>query len=303
MKSCIPTRRLSALAALMMLVLGALMPPSVSAFSVVRTATTLSTRSLIRQESSIVCLEETVWSSKHYPCHRTRRSTTPLSSSTKDDPLFDGRTTISLIAGQSVLIIAALVAALLLKTPNVGFGPNISFSKSALVQGTQCAIPLFIFAYALDMIEDSVPALQDVTKATQRSVLALLGGTLKPLLATVASLALGIVAGFGEELLFRGVLQYELSLRFGSLVGLSVSSIVFGLLHAVTPLYAVLATLASVFFGSLYAWTGNLAIPIMTHAVYDVGALLWAHWTVTQMTPEERDEIASWKGPSKKNET
>jgi membrane protease YdiL (CAAX protease family) len=219
--------------------------------------------------------------------------------SQKEDPLFDGRTTVTLIGGQSLLIVVAAVAALIFQTPNFGLGSGISFNKEALTQGALYSIPLFVLAFLLDTIEDKYPALQDVTKATQRSVIALLGGTFKPLLALTTSIVLGVVAGFGEEMLFRGVLQYELasSLDFGSILAVGASSLVFGALHAVTPLYALLATLASVFFGLLYQGYDNLAVPISTHAVYDVGALLWAHWTVTQMSSEERDEIVKWNGP------
>lgn len=227
-----------------------------------------------------------------------RSSLREQENSDDDDPLFDIRTTSSLVGGQSLLIFASIIAAVLLKVPNYGLGPSISFSQQAWTQGLLYAIPLFILAYALDGIEENVPALQDVTKATQRSVIALLGGRFKPLVAVAVSCVLGLVAGFGEEMLFRGVMQYELSTRFGTLVGVSVSSVVFGLLHAVTPVYALLATLASVFFGSLYVSSGNLAVPIITHGVYDVGALLWAHWTVTQMTAKERQEIVDWNGPT-----
>jgi membrane protease YdiL (CAAX protease family) len=160
-----------------------------------------------------------------------------------------------------------------------------------------------MLAAFLDSIEERYPALQDVSKATQRSVIALLGGTFKPLLALLTSTTLGLAAGFGEELLFRGVLQYELASRMDPSLAILFSSIVFGALHAVTPLYALLATLASVFFGFLYELTGNLAVPIICHAVYDVGALLWAHWTVTkQMTEKERESIAKWLGPSQQEQ-
>jgi membrane protease YdiL (CAAX protease family) len=232
-------------------------------------------------------------------CHKRRRITLLDAVSQKEDPLFDGRTTATLIGGQSFLIVAAAVAALIFQTPNFGLGRGISFDEEALIQGALYSIPLFVLAFLLDTIEDQYPALQDVTRATQKSVIALLGGTLKPLLALTTSIVLGVVAGVGEEMLFRGVLQYELASRLGGSVLLAVgtSSVVFGALHAVTPLYALLATLASVYFGILYQGYDNLAVPISTHAVYDVGALLWAHWTVTQMSSEERDDIVKWNGP------
>lgn len=214
-----------------------------------------------------------------------------------DDLFFDGKTTIALVGGQSLLIAGSVAVAALIRTPNFGFGPGISFSLAAVSNGILLTAPLGILAAALDLIEDKFPALQDVTKATQRSVLALLGGKFKPLIAFVTSLSLGLVAGFGEELLFRGVLQYELSSRIGQGLAVGLSSIIFGALHAVTPLYAVLASLASVYFGATYLYFGNLAVPIVAHAFYDLAALLFAHWTVSRMTAEEQELLSEWKGP------
>jgi len=148
----------------------------------------------------------------------------------------------------------------------------------------------------LDLVEDRFPALEDVSKATQSSVLSFLGGKFKPLIGILVSLALGLAAGFGEEMLFRGVLQNELGIRIGSdAIAVGIASIIFGLLHAVTPLYAFLAALASVYFGWLYLITGNLAIPIVTHAFYDWVALLYAHWTVANLTDSEQQSLLEWR--------
>ena len=94
-----------------------------------------------------------------------------------------------------------------------------------------------------------------------------------------------------EEWLFRGIFQTKMSLMFGNEIALAVSGLVFGLLHAVTPVYALLAGAASVFFGYLYNTSNNLAVPMVCHAVYDVGALIWAHYTVTALTKEEQQKI------------
>jgi membrane protease YdiL (CAAX protease family) len=220
-------------------------------------------------------------------------------TSSDEDELFDPKTTMALVGGQSVLVAIAIAAAMVANTPNYGFGPGISFSAAAIADGVLKTIPLGVVAYLLDFVESKIPALQDVTSATQRSVMALLGGTFKPTIAISASLALGLAAGFGEEMLFRGVLQYELAGRLGETVALGVTSIIFGLLHAITPAYAILATIASVYFGYLYQSAGNLAVPITTHALYDVGALLYAHWLVSRMTKEEQQVIIDWE-PTKK---
>jgi membrane protease YdiL (CAAX protease family) len=218
------------------------------------------------------------------------------------DEFFDGRTTVALVAGQSLLVVAAMGAAAIVQTPNWGLGPNVNFSVEAIATGTLAALPLGGFAAALDLIEERVPGLKDVSKATQRSILTLLGGTFKPVLGLATALALGLAAGVGEEMLFRGVLQYELISRWGPVVGVGIASVVFGALHAVTPLYAALAGIASVYFGALYLVTDNLAIPIVCHAFYDVCALMYAHYEVSRLPTDERDAIANWEGPEDRND-
>jgi len=210
---------------------------------------------------------------------------------------FDAKTTLALVAGQSALIVVAALFATILSTANYGLGSGFAITSQAVQSGAIATIPLFVLAYVLDFVEKGVPALQDVTKATQRSVLALLGRKRKPIIALGTALALGAAAGIGEEMLFRGVLQEALATRFGDSLAVISSSIIFGLLHAVTPLYAALASLASFFFGFLYLQSSNLAVPIICHGLYDVGALLWAHWTVTDLSFEEQTDIIEWAGP------
>lgn len=220
-----------------------------------------------------------------------------LSKLGAEDEMFDISTTFGLIGGQAVLVVIAVGVAVLTKTPNFGLGTGVSFGWKSVGYGVLMTLPLGGLAWVLDQVEENVPALKDVTTATQRSVLALMGSTFKPKLGFFVALMLGIAAGLGEEMLFRGVLQYELIGRMGSFVALGLTSIVFGLAHAVTPVYAFLATLASVYFGYLYLDTGNLAVPIVTHALYDVFALMYAHWCVANLSETERAAVAEWEGP------
>jgi len=102
--------------------------------------------------------------------------------------------------------------------------------------------------------------------------------TLVPLLRTCSTLDLvgiSVLAGLGEEMLFRGVLQPALAGWTGSAVlGLVLTSLLFGLGHAVTPAYTVLATLLGAYLGWLWLWSGNLLLVVIAHAVYDLVALL-----------------------------
>ena len=82
-----------------------------------------------------------------------------------------------------------------------------------------------------------------------------------------------LLAGCSEELLFRGVLQSWIG-RWGAVVGLLGSNMIFGLAHAITPTYAVLAGLLGIYLGLVYTITGeaNLVPAILCHALYDLVA-------------------------------
>ncbi len=90
-----------------------------------------------------------------------------------------------------------------------------------------------------------------------------------------AIIAVSLLAGFGEELLFRGVIQAGLEQLTGALPGLLLASLIFGLLHAITPAYFILATIMGLYLGLLYQQTGNLLIPCLVHALYDWAAITW----------------------------
>jgi uncharacterized protein len=93
---------------------------------------------------------------------------------------------------------------------------------------------------------------------------------------TLAELALlSLLAGVGEELLFRGVLQGALTQWLGLGLGLAAASVVFGLLHALTPAYAVLATLMGAYLGAVWAATANLLVVIIAHGLYDFIVLVY----------------------------
>ena len=49
----------------------------------------------------------------------------------------------------------------------------------------------------------------------------------------------------------------------------------FGLMHFITPTYAVLATLMGAYLGLVWQWTGNLLAVVLMHALYDFLVLLY----------------------------
>jgi CAAX protease family protein len=91
---------------------------------------------------------------------------------------------------------------------------------------------------------------------------------------TAATIALvAALAGVGEEALFRGVIQTALLARVPAWAAVAITAAAFGLAHAVTLTYAVLAALVGGYLGWLQVASGNLLVPILAHALYDFVAL------------------------------
>lgn len=80
---------------------------------------------------------------------------------------------------------------------------------------------------------------------------------------------LAALAGVCEELLFRGVLQSWIS-RLGEPAGWAGTNVLFGVAHAVTPTYFVLAMGIGFYLSAVYMVAkGNLAAVMIAHGLYD----------------------------------
>ncbi len=84
-------------------------------------------------------------------------------------------------------------------------------------------------------------------------------------LSTIEKIYISILAGFSEELLFRGFLQ--------PILGITLTSILFGAVHFMTIGYFLLATCMGFFLGSIFIYSGNILVPMTVHALYDIFAL------------------------------
>jgi membrane protease YdiL (CAAX protease family) len=97
----------------------------------------------------------------------------------------------------------------------------------------------------------------------------------------LAVLSVFIVAP-AEELLFRGAIQGRLRQSVGPAPAIAVASLLFGSMHVanyagrLAPILATTGLLVVVgaIFGVLYERTGNLAVPVATHAAYNVVLLV-----------------------------
>ena len=142
------------------------------------------------------------------------------------------------------------------------------FSSSALLYGVLGTVPLFAWFLVMHKLPgQSIAAIRE-----------LLLKTLGPSFQAYQwphFLLLASIAGISEELLFRGFLQPWLASFLGSTAGLLLSNVLFGMVHSITPLYALLASLVGIYLGLAMEFSGesNLLTPILIHGLYDFLAI------------------------------
>jgi hypothetical protein len=88
-----------------------------------------------------------------------------------------------------------------------------------------------------------------------------------------ALVAVALLAGLGEEALFRGVLQPALATHLPVAAAVAITAVAFGVAHWITPTYALLAAIVGIYLGGLLVLSGNLLVPVVAHGLYDIVAL------------------------------
>jgi membrane protease YdiL (CAAX protease family) len=78
-------------------------------------------------------------------------------------------------------------------------------------------------------------------------------------------MAMGILAGLSEELLFRGALQ--------PIIGIVLASLLFGFVHYLGNkellLYGAIASAMGLVMGTVFSYTGEILVPVVAHGVYN----------------------------------
>jgi len=106
-------------------------------------------------------------------------------------------------------------------------------------------------------------------------------------------LLIAVIPALGEELLFRGVLQKQLSKLTGSIHwGIFISAALFSALHMQFFGFFPRLFLGMV-FGYLLVWTGSLWVPILAHLVNNGLAVTATYFMQRGQLPEEADRIGS----------
>ncbi|TVR88659.1 MAG: CPBP family intramembrane metalloprotease [Spirochaetaceae bacterium] len=150
----------------------------------------------------------------------------------------------------------------------VGHNPlsGIRFGGAEFGLGALTAIPP-VLALA-SMRRSRLPGVRHLVESARTMVREFLSPLTWPRVLLIAA-----AAGFGEELLFRGLLQPLLALQFGVVPALIATSIVFGLLHFLSKAYVVFAFVFSLYLGVIYLLSGNILVPMLAHGIYDAVAL------------------------------
>jgi len=86
-------------------------------------------------------------------------------------------------------------------------------------------------------------------------------------------MALSVLAGVGEELLFRGAVQGWLAWYLNDALAIFLASLLFGLVHYLSFAYFVMATGLGLVLGITYWMTDSLLLVMVWHGVYDMLAL------------------------------
>ncbi|KAL3912673.1 MAG: hypothetical protein SGILL_006791, partial [Bacillariaceae sp.] len=165
------------------------------------------------------------------------------------------------------------------------------FGPAALALGALGLVPLLGFSRAVETSES--PKFAGLNISTEAVMLRMFGDNPQPGLALGVTAFLATLTGLVEETIFRGQLLPGLAQwsstnlgvdgGVGVFCGAALSTIIFAALHA-NPLSFLSGSKEGIqdnlvllayqlvtggIFASLYVATGNLAVPIVAHALYD----------------------------------
>ncbi|MBW2267160.1 MAG: CPBP family intramembrane metalloprotease [Deltaproteobacteria bacterium] len=139
-----------------------------------------------------------------------------------------------------------------------------------------CAL-LAIGTVALSLALDGVIEVAGLRAGTPLEEFAQLLAGARGVDLAFALLALGLVPGFAEELLCRGLVQRGLEARLGTAGAVVVAALCFGALH-VDPVHGGFAVLLGLYLGVAAARADSIRAAIVCHASNNLLAVYSAAW-------------------------
>ena len=169
------------------------------------------------------------------------------------------------VAVEGGFIVLAVVIGWFTDTPPVR---QFRWSARGAVEGVAATLPLLAVFFVI--IRWPVGPLGRIKQFGEH--------ILRPMLRSctvIDLLGIAALAGLGEEMFFRGAVQGSLQHWVPFWAALLISSVFFGLMHTVTPTYALLAAGLGLYLGVVWYYTDNLLVVTLAHALYDFLALLY----------------------------
>jgi len=137
------------------------------------------------------------------------------------------------------------------------------------------AMPLFLLGVGLSTGEEMILGPDPTAELVEKSVMP------RDSFQLIAMIALSLaLVGPCEELAMRGFVQKGFENSFGKTKGLLISSALFGLMHGLNTLYAIVPVFAvGLVFGYVWQRTGgNTTASALMHGVYDAIAIATAYF-------------------------
>ncbi len=168
------------------------------------------------------------------------------------------------VAAEGVVFMIALILG---RFFDINFLPlTRNFLRDILIGTIGASLPFALFVLTLTARAEKIPILGSLRKTMITDVKSIFSNT-----CFLDIILISLIAGFAEEFLFRGVIQAKF--------GIIIASILFGLVHFVTPAYVVVASFIGFYIGFFYLVFEGLLIPIQLHFIYDLAALLYLKHT------------------------
>ncbi len=173
--------------------------------------------------------------------------------------------------GVSALVAMILPVYLLLRRVGDGFNKQVRLARPRLGR-----VVLVVFAtLATVVVVDQIYLItQSFSPVPERYLENL--EELKPvdgLTFAVIFVGLCLLVPFGEELIFRGLIQQIFSRNMGGVAGFLLAGLVFGAIHLNSHLLISISVFG-VFLGFIYYATGNLVYSVIAHGLFNALALV-----------------------------
>ena len=160
-----------------------------------------------------------------------------------------------------------------------------------IVFGIAGAIPMLALSRAIETSES--PYVAGLNLSTNMAILRLFGATPQPVVALLISFVVALLTGIVEETTFRGQCLPAFAVYYGNgdvFIGALLSTLLFAVLHT-NPLsffkggeafldnfaLLILQIVNGAIFALLFVVSGNLAVPIITHTLYDLYTFYKTH--------------------------